>query len=64
MLEGYSSTIAIMLLLGGIIMMLLGIIGEYVGCIFICLNNQPQYVIRRTVNFDGDKTEPETGEKK
>lgn len=33
-------------IIGGIVMMLLGIIGEYVGRIYICLNNLPQYVIR------------------
>ena len=33
---GWSSTMAIMLLLGGIILVVLGLIGEYVGRIFMC----------------------------
>ncbi len=48
---GYSSLMAVILLIGGIIMVLLGIIGEYIGRIYICINNSPQYVIRETINF-------------
>lgn len=51
---GYSSLIAVLLLIGGVLMLMLGIIGEYVGRIYISLNNSPQYVIRDEVNFDGD----------
>lgn len=49
---GWSSLMAVQLFAGGIIMMLLGIIGEYVGRIFICINGFPQYVIRETVNIE------------
>ena len=47
---GYSSMMAIILFSNGLIMFLLGLIGEYVGRIFICINNSPQYVIRDTIN--------------
>lgn len=43
---GWSSTMSALLLLGGAILFVLGMIGEYVGRIYICLNNAPQYVIR------------------
>lgn len=43
---GFTSLMAIILVVGGIIMLLLGIIGEYVGRIYICINNAPQYVIK------------------
>lgn len=43
---GYSSLLVSILFIGGVIMVLLGIIGEYVGRIYICMNNAPQYVIR------------------
>jgi undecaprenyl-phosphate 4-deoxy-4-formamido-L-arabinose transferase len=46
---GYSSTMAVLLFIGGIIMIILGLIGEYVGRIYIILNNSPQYVIRQVV---------------
>lgn len=43
---GWSSTISILLIVSGIIMIMLGLIGEYVGRIYICINNSPQYVIK------------------
>ena len=48
---GFSSTMAAIVFFGGMIMLLLGMIGEYIGRIYISLNNSPQYVIREKVNF-------------
>lgn len=53
---GYSSIMTVLLFLGGIIMVLLGIIGEYVGRIYISINNAPQYVIREKVGIEDEKT--------
>jgi len=52
-LVGYSSLMAVILFVGGIIMLLLGMIGEYVGRIYICINSSPQYVIRDRINCVG-----------
>jgi undecaprenyl-phosphate 4-deoxy-4-formamido-L-arabinose transferase len=52
MAAGYASTMAILLFIGGVIMMSLGIIGEYIGRIYICINNSPQYVIREVINLE------------
>ena len=52
---GWSSTVSIMLFIGGLIMLMLGMIGEYIGRIYICINNAPQYVEKETVNIDGPK---------
>lgn len=46
---GYTSLLASMLFIGGMIMLLLGLIGEYVGRIYISINHSPQYVIREKV---------------
>ncbi|MBQ2801080.1 MAG: glycosyltransferase family 2 protein [Lachnospiraceae bacterium] len=43
---GWSSTTAILLLLGGMILFVLGMIGEYLGRVYISLNSAPQYVVR------------------
>lgn len=51
---GYSSIIAILLFIGGLIMLMLGMIGEYIGRIYISINNSPQYVIKETINIDED----------
>lgn len=47
---GYSSTMAVLLFIGGMIMLMLGLIGEYIGRIYISINNSPQYVIREIIN--------------
>ena len=43
---GWSSVICVMLILGGMILIMLGLIGEYIGRIYISINNAPQYVIK------------------
>lgn len=59
--SGYTSIFAAILFIGGIIMCLLGLIGEYVGRIFICINRAPQYVVRSTLNVESDKGETTPG---
>ncbi len=49
---GYSSLMAVLLFIGGVIMIMLGLLGEYIGRIYICLNSSPQYVIRSTINCE------------
>lgn len=49
---GYSSLLSVILFSSGLIMIMLGMIGEYLGRIYICINNSPQYVIRNTINVD------------
>ncbi len=44
--EGWTTLMAVLLLVGGLLMVMLGLIGEYIGRIYICINNSPQYVIR------------------
>lgn len=49
---GYTSLIAVILFIGGLMMLMLGLIGEYIGRIYICINNSPQYVIRDKINVN------------
>ena len=42
---GYASLVCIMLMLGGIQLLCLGVIGEYIGRIFIEVKNRPLYFI-------------------
>ncbi len=37
---------AVLLIVGGIIMLMLGMLGEYIGRIYMSINNLPQYVVR------------------
>jgi undecaprenyl-phosphate 4-deoxy-4-formamido-L-arabinose transferase len=48
---GYSSMVCFLLFFNGIIMILLGLIGEYIGRIYININNAPQYIINKTENI-------------
>lgn len=50
--SGYVSTIVSIVFFSGMIMMLLGIIGEYIGRIYISINNAPQYVIREVAGME------------
>lgn len=50
---GFSSLMAAVVFFGGMIMIMLGMIGEYIGRIYISMNNSPQYVIRERLNVEG-----------
>lgn len=49
---GFSALMSAIVIFGGMIMLMLGLIGEYIGRIYISLNSAPQYVIREVVNID------------
>lgn len=51
---GWSSMMAAMLFIGGMIMLMMGMLGEYIGRIYICINNSPQYVIREIIKKEDD----------
>ena len=54
---GYSSLMSMLLFIGGMIMFMLGLIGEYIGRIYISLNNSPQFVIREIYGQTGEHKE-------
>lgn len=47
---GWASIMCAMFLFFGFVLLMLGIIGEYLGKIMLCINNTPQYIVRETVN--------------
>ncbi len=58
MQAGWASTIAVMLLLGGAIIALIGVVGEYIGRIYLSINRYPQFVVR-SVTRGQQRTEGE-----
>ncbi len=46
---GFSSLMSALLVIGGMMMLMLGLIGEYIGRIYITMNSSPQYVVREIV---------------
>jgi len=51
-IQGWVSTVAIVLFLGGVQLLSLGIIGEYIGRIFDEVKQRPQYVVREALGVD------------
>ena len=52
MTVGWASLMACLLIFSGLIMLILGILGEYIGKLILSINGTPQYIIRETVNLD------------
>ena len=55
---GYASVMAAILLLAGVQLIMLGLVGEYLGRLFLTINGKPQFVIRDIER----NTRAETGE--
>lgn len=43
---GFSSIMSVLVFIGGMLMLMLGMVGEYIGRMYMGMNNSPQYVIR------------------
>lgn len=46
---GFSSMMSVLVFVGGMLMIMLGLVGEYIGRIYISINHSPQYVIREEI---------------
>ena len=52
---GWTTTTVLILIVGGLNLLLLGLVGEYVGRVFLCINATPQYVEREYIPAQRDK---------
>ncbi|MCL2197772.1 MAG: glycosyltransferase family 2 protein [Defluviitaleaceae bacterium] len=50
--DGWASTMGVILFTQGITMMILGLMGEYIGRIYEELKNRPVYIVQETLGFD------------
>ena len=53
-IAGWASSIAVSLFFNGITLIILGIIGEYIGRIYDEVKGRPLYIVSRTVNIGGE----------
>jgi undecaprenyl-phosphate 4-deoxy-4-formamido-L-arabinose transferase len=53
--NGWSSIIVTILIMGGVQLLALGMIGEYLGRTLLTLNNRPQYIIQEMLEYDSKK---------
>ena len=56
-LEGWTSLIGAMCFFSGVILISLGVVGSYVGRLFVGQTKSPQYVVRDLTNICEDKNE-------
>lgn len=52
---GWTSTVAATTVIGGAILIVLGMIGEYIGRIYISLNTTSQYIIKEMRNYENEQ---------
>ena len=52
--SGWASTISVICLLGGVQLICLGVIGEYVGKTYLEAKARPRYIISERTSFEGD----------
>ena len=50
MQAGWPSQMAVTAVIGGLVLISLGIVGEYLGRMFMTINNAPQYVLKETID--------------
>jgi len=52
---GFSALMTVTTFIGGLNLLMLGIIGEYIGRIYISLNKSPQYIVKETIDNRDEK---------
>lgn len=60
--SGWASSMCVTLLLNGVILTILGIMGEYIGRIYDEVKNRPLYIVKEQKNFEREKEGENRGE--
>lgn len=51
---GFSALMSVLVFMGGMMMLMLGLVGEYMGRMYISMNNSPQFVISEVTGASKD----------
>lgn len=54
-IPGWTTVVVLLIFFGGLILTTLGIIGEYIGRMYLTLNNKPQYSITEIISSNQDE---------
>ncbi len=57
---GWASTVIVIMIFAGLQLMVLGMIGEYLGRVFLSSNQTPQFAVREEVGFEASPTTSHT----
>ena len=57
LVTGFSALMSMIVFMGGMLMLMLGLVGEYMGRMYISMNNSPQFVIREIVGKESGENE-------
>ena len=55
LVTGFSALMSVLVFMGGMLMLMQGLVGEYMGRMYISMNRSPQYVVREIVNCETEK---------
>ena len=55
LVTGFSALMSVLVFMRGMLMLMLGLVGEYMGRMYISMNRSPQYVVREIVNCETEK---------
>ena len=52
---GYDSIVALILMFGGLQLLCIGILGEYLAKVYVQVKNRPVYIISKMYSYEEDK---------
>lgn len=64
LVTGFSALMSVLVFMGGMLMLMLGMVGEYMGRMYLSMNRSPQYVIREITGKSDEKVAGEEDEGK
>lgn len=59
LVTGFSALMSVIVFIGGMLMLMVGLTGEYVGRMYISMNNSPQFVIREITGAELNEKQAE-----